>query len=94
MTVENVIFISDAQYNAFQVVAMYNLIMGNTQHPEQPDSADTAYSFLDHYLQKMRLTNLQSSEAPKPGVGASEEVSELSSRSREQTRDGWRHPSD
>lgn len=53
---------------------MYNIVMGHTQHPEEAQSADTPYVFLDHYLTQMGLTNLTVSEAPKPGVMASEQV--------------------
>lgn len=74
MTIGNVVYISDSQYNGFQAIAMYNLIVGNTQHPVQRMSGCTTYDFLTMYLKMMGLENMREAEAPQAGVRYKEDI--------------------
>jgi len=52
---------------------MYNLVVGNAEHPVRPVSGPSAYRFMATWLKGMGLKNLKSVEVPAAGM-VSEEV--------------------
>jgi hypothetical protein len=56
-----------------QVVAMYNVLVSNTQCPTRGISGETSHGFLTSYFQMMGMRNLSTSEAP-PAGGIPEDV--------------------
>jgi hypothetical protein len=54
-----------------QVASMFNLVIGNTQHPLEEQSGETVYEFLERYLTLMGRNNL--AEARALPLGATDE---------------------